>query len=83
MKFLDKSLSILADVINLCPKPIKFILAIPIVIIASCIFIPVTLFMLGITLIKAPFEAPPTYPTPREIYLRTGIKVNGYNGYKD
>lgn len=21
------------------------------------------------------------WPTPREIYLRTGIKVNGYNGY--
>ena len=57
------------------------------------ILCPVILFLLILTLLELPLdillmvgyiifeEKKQSLPTPRDIYLRTGFKVNGYNGY--
>jgi hypothetical protein len=83
MEILDKMLMIMSKKMEKLPQIVKVMVFIPVVILVSGIVMPIMLLGLLWTIASSPFQEKPTLSTPREIYKRTGIKVNGYSGYSN
>lgn len=83
MKNIDRILTHMASKMNWLPTPVKMVIAVPLAIGASLVILPVMGTMIIVSIVKSPFEKQLSLPTPRDIYKRTGIKVNGYNGYSE
>jgi hypothetical protein len=80
---LDLPISNLNSKLSKYPTMVRMTILSPLILFIILATIDETPFTLFYILIKTFSIKPDPVPTPRKIYLRTGLKVNGYNGYRE